>query len=202
MAERTTVVYPNPQILAEAVAARTLLTITDLLSEPNRTRVDIAVTGGTDGNRVFDAMNASPLNDAVDWSRVHVWWGDERFVAADDDDRNAKQAREAWYGKLVADGRMPAGNIHAMPSDERNLESVAQPHPNRLMLCWLKPPRNTSVNSLNSWVRIQLWTSPCSVWDRTRISHPCSPTMASRRSTIRMCLSPVCAIHRSRRHCA
>ena len=28
MAERTTVVYPNPQILAEAVAARTLLTIT------------------------------------------------------------------------------------------------------------------------------------------------------------------------------
>ena len=85
MAERTTVVYPNPQILAEAVAARTLLTITDYLSEPNRTRVDIAATGGTDGNRVFDAMNASPLNDAVDWSRVHVWWGDERFVAADSD---------------------------------------------------------------------------------------------------------------------
>ena len=199
MAERTTVVYPNPQILAEAVAARTLLTITDLLSEPNRTRVDIAVTGGTDGNRVFDAMNASPLNDAVDWSRVHVWWGDERFVAADSDDRNAKQAREAWYGKLVADGRMPAGNIHAMPSDERNLESVAAASPEQTDAV---PPRNTSVNSLNSWVRIQLWTSPCSVWDRTRISHPCSPTMASRRSTIRMCLSPVCAIHRSRRHCA
>mgnify|MGYP001222966177 FL=1 len=129
MAERTTVVYPNPQILAEAVAARTLLTITDYLSEPNRTRVDIAVTGGTDGNRVFDAMNASPLNDAVDWSCVHVWWGDERFVAADSDDRNAKQAREAWYGKLVDDGRMPAGNIHAMPSDERNLESVAAASP-------------------------------------------------------------------------
>ena len=97
MTERKTVVYPNPQVLAEAVAARTLLTIIDLLAEPNRKRVDIAVTGGTDGNRVFAAMNASPLNDAVDWSRVHVWWGDERFVAADDDDRNAKQAREAWY---------------------------------------------------------------------------------------------------------
>ena len=32
----------------------------------------ITVTGGTDGNRVFAAMNASPLNDAVDWSRVHA----------------------------------------------------------------------------------------------------------------------------------
>ena len=103
MTERKTVVYPNPQVLAEAVAARTLLTIIDLLAEPNRKRVDIAVTGGTDGNRVFAAMNASPLNDAVDWSRVHVWWGDERFVAADDDDRNAKQAREAWYGAVLAE---------------------------------------------------------------------------------------------------
>lgn len=64
MTERKTVVYPNPQVLAEAVAARTLLTIIDLLAEPNRKRVDIAVTGGTDGNRVFAAMNASPLNDA------------------------------------------------------------------------------------------------------------------------------------------
>lgn len=109
MTERKTVVYPNPQVLAEAVAARTLLTIIDLLAEPNRKRVDIAVTGGTDGNRVFAAMNASPLNDAVDWSRVHVWWGDERFVAADDDDRNAKQAREAWYDALVESGRMPGG---------------------------------------------------------------------------------------------
>ena len=47
MTERKTVVYPNPQVLAEAVAARTLLTIIDLLAEPNRKRVDIAVTGGT-----------------------------------------------------------------------------------------------------------------------------------------------------------
>ena len=83
------------------------------------------MTGGTDGNRVFAAMNASPLNDAVDWSRVHVWWGDERFVAADDDDRNAKQAREAWYGALVESGRMPAANIHAMPADTRGAEEIA-----------------------------------------------------------------------------
>lgn len=124
MAERTTVVYPNPQILAEAVAARTLLTITDLLSEPNRTRVDIAVTGGTDGNRVFDAMNASPLNDAVDWSRVHVWWGDERFVAADSDDRNAKQARR-FLNILVERGLMPEENIHEMPADTRDAAQIA-----------------------------------------------------------------------------
>ena len=43
MTERKTVVYPNPQVLAEAVAARTLLTIIDLLAEPNRKRVDLSL---------------------------------------------------------------------------------------------------------------------------------------------------------------
>lgn len=103
MAERKTIVYPNPEVLAQAVAARTLLTIIDLLAEPDRQRVDIAVTGGTDGIYVLKVMGESPLADAVDWRRVHVWWGDERFVAADDDDRKRQAGarglvRQAYRG--------------------------------------------------------------------------------------------------------
>ena len=82
------------------------------------------MTGGTDGIYVLKVMGESPLAEAVDWSRVHVWWGDERFVAADSDDRNAKQAREAWFGKLIEDGRMPAENIHEMPADGRSDDEI------------------------------------------------------------------------------
>ena len=57
MAERKTIVYPNPEVLAQAVAARTLLTIIDLLAEPDRQRVDIAVTGGTDGIYVLKVID-------------------------------------------------------------------------------------------------------------------------------------------------
>ena len=192
MAERKTIVYPNPEVLAQAVAARTLLTIIDLLAEPDRQRVDIAVTGGTDGIYVLKVMGESPLADAVDWRRVHVWWGDERFVAADDDDRNAKQAREAWFGKLIEDGLMPAGNIH-----ERS-----RPLPqNRRMPCWLPLPRNTSGSLSSSWAASRRLTSRCSAWVRTRISRPCSPTMAKSKSTIRMCWWPACVIRRNRRRC-
>lgn len=123
------ITYPNPELLAQAVAARTLLTIGDLLAEPGRTRVDIAVTGGTDGNRVFAELKANPLAGAVDWSRVHIWWGDERFVAADDADRNARQAREAFLDDLVASGAMSAANIHEMPADTRSPEQVAADGP-------------------------------------------------------------------------
>ena len=129
MAERRIIVYPNPQVLAEAVAARTLLTMIDALAEAGRERFDIAVTGGTDGNRVFAAIKASPLAAAVDWSRVHVWWGDERFVPADNDDRNAKQAREALLDDLVASGALPEANIHEMPADNRSAEQIAEASP-------------------------------------------------------------------------
>ena len=43
--------------------------------------------------RCTAARRARARTSSVDWSRVVVWWGDERFVAADSDDRNALQAR-------------------------------------------------------------------------------------------------------------
>lgn len=129
MTERKTVIYPDPETLAQAVAARTLLTLADLLAEPGRERADIALTGGTDGIHVLAVMGESPLAAAVDWSRVHFWWGDERFVAADDGDRNALQARHAWLDGLVASGRLPEGNIHEMPADTRSPREAAEASP-------------------------------------------------------------------------
>ena len=129
MSHPTTIIHPNPTVLAQAVAARTLLTIGDLLAEPGRTRVDIAVTGGTDGNRVLAAVKDSPLAAAVDWSRVHVWWGDERFVPADDADRNAGQARAILFDSLIESGAMPAANLHEMPADRRCADEIAAASP-------------------------------------------------------------------------
>ncbi len=202
MAERKTIVYPNPEVLAQAVAARTLLTIIDLLAEPDRQRVDIAVTGGTDGIYVFRVMGESPLADAVDWRRVHVWWGDERFVAADDDDRNAKQAREAWFGKLIEDGRMPAGNIHEMPADGRDAEEIASASPEQTDAVLAAAAAEYQRELVEQLGREPRLTSRCSAWVRTRISRPCSPTMAKSKSTIRMCWWQACVIRRNRRRCA
>ena len=50
----------------------------------------------------------------VDWGRVVLWWGDERFVAADSPDRNEGQAMAAFDGRLAFD---PA-KVHAIPSTD------------------------------------------------------------------------------------
>jgi 6-phosphogluconolactonase len=50
----------------------------------------------------------------VDWARVHLFWGDDRFVPHDDAERNEKQAREALLDHID----IPAANIHPMPPSD------------------------------------------------------------------------------------
>ena len=59
----------------------------------------------------------------VDWGRVVLWWGDERFVAPDSPDRNAGQARAAFADRLAFD---PA-KVHEVPStaDSSSVEDAA-----------------------------------------------------------------------------
>lgn len=126
MSERRLLVYSDTRVLADAAAHRLLVVLLDALcARPSHERFDLALTGGSDALRMLERLAEDPLTDAVDWSRVHLWWGDERFVAADDPDRNALQARRRLLDSLVAEGRLPEDNIHEMPADVRPASAVA-----------------------------------------------------------------------------
>ena len=112
MRPREVVVHPDAAVLAQAVAARLLTRLLDVQSV--RRPVHVGVTGGTIGTEVLAAVAASPLRDAVDWSGVHVWWGDERFLPDGDAERNETLARRALIGPLG--DALPAGNVHPMPA--------------------------------------------------------------------------------------
>src|SRR5690625_870765 len=109
---RRVVVHPNQDVLAAAAAARVLTTLIDLQSES--APVHWVLTGGTVGIGTLAQMKDSPVVSAVDWSNVHIWWGDERFVPAGDGDRNEVQARAALLDYLVAERGLPEDNIHPM----------------------------------------------------------------------------------------
>lgn len=102
------VIYADNESVAQATAARLLLRIGDLLARQER--VDVVLTGGTVGILTLAEAAKSPLAKTVDWTAVHVWWGDERFVPAGDADRNEGQAQEA----LLAHIPLPEENIHRM----------------------------------------------------------------------------------------
>ena len=104
----TLVVVRDADVLAEAAAARLLTRLVD--AQALRGHASVVLTGGGVGIALLEAVRRSPARHAVDWRRVDVWWGDERFVPADDPERNELQARRALLDHLDLD---PA-RVHPM----------------------------------------------------------------------------------------
>ena len=109
----------SPEELASAVCARLITTLVDVQSAGRIAHW--VLTGGTIADKIHAAVATTTARDAVDWSRVEFWWGDERFVATDDDDRNERQARQAMLDKL----RVDPDRVHPMPSADTGLDAEA-----------------------------------------------------------------------------
>jgi 6-phosphogluconolactonase len=104
------VVEPTAAQLADDVAARLVATL--VAAQSVRPLAFLVVTGGGILEQVMAALRELPARDSVDWRRVSLWWGDERFVPADSDDRNDKAAFRVLFDALPLD----PGNVHRMPS--------------------------------------------------------------------------------------
>ncbi|HEY9474067.1 MAG TPA: 6-phosphogluconolactonase, partial [Mycobacteriales bacterium] len=108
------VVHSSAELLARAVAARLVTRMVD--AQAAYGSASVVLTGGRTGTQVLRELRVAPARDAVDWRRVDVWWGDERFVLADDPRRNERQAREALLDHVPVDPvrvhRMPAAVEH------------------------------------------------------------------------------------------
>lgn len=77
----------------------------------------VALTGGSMGGAVLEATRSDPRSSSIDWSLVHFWWGDERFVPRDDADRNALQSRRALLDHIP----VPPENIHEVAGSDSGL---------------------------------------------------------------------------------
>ncbi len=120
----TVVVHESADVLAAAVAARLLTRLVD--AQTVRGTASLVLTGGGVGIAALRAVRQSPARAAVEWSRVDIWWGDERFLPVDDPERNERQAREALLDALPLD---PA-RVHPMGAlggpDGRDADAAAE----------------------------------------------------------------------------
>ncbi|MEF2979220.1 6-phosphogluconolactonase [Subtercola sp. YIM 133946] len=99
--DRRVLVHPDKASLAGAVAARFITKIIDILDEVDDAHV--VLSGGSVNTDVLVAIRNSAAQTNVDWSRIHFWWGDERFVEKSSPDRNELQAREALLDHIPVD---------------------------------------------------------------------------------------------------
>jgi 6-phosphogluconolactonase len=108
--EPTIVVLPDAAATSHAGAVRIAEALVTAVAE--RGRADWATTGGSTPLGIYRELATPPLRDRVPWGRVHIWWGDDRFVPRDDPLSNILACDQV----LLASGvPIPPENVHAMP---------------------------------------------------------------------------------------
>jgi 6-phosphogluconolactonase len=110
------VVFPDPEALARGAA----LWLKDRIG-PLNGRLAIALSGGSTPRRLFQLMGAE-FSDEFPWTRMHFFWGDERFVPRDDPESNFRMAYEALLSKVA----VPPGNIHPVPTEGIELDDAVR----------------------------------------------------------------------------
>ena len=105
--------YETPEELAGAAAHDFATRAREAIDE--RGRFAVALAGGSTPKAIYEVL-ARDYANALDWSRVHVFFGDERTVPPDHEDSNYRMA----YETLLS--RVPVGSVHRMrgelPPDE------------------------------------------------------------------------------------
>jgi 6-phosphogluconolactonase len=99
---------------AEAVAR----TVNDAVRSTGRCSL---VLSGGDTPRTLYGLLASRFREQIPWARVHVFWGDERYVPPDDAQSNYRMAKETLLDHVSC----PAANVHPMPTHFSDPDTAA-----------------------------------------------------------------------------
>jgi len=87
-----------------------------------RGRFTVVLSGGSTPRRLYERLAAPPFQDRVDWTRVDVFWGDERGVPADHPDSNFHMASAALLDRV----RIPRQRIHRMRAELADRDAAAR----------------------------------------------------------------------------
>ncbi len=111
---------------ADALAAAAATRLTAWLGEAvaARATAHVALTGGSSATGLYRELRNLPAG-TLDWTRVHLWWGDDRYVPLDHPYSNAGSAYAMLGIGEVADAGvalaaavpLPTANVHPIPTD-------------------------------------------------------------------------------------
>ncbi len=104
-------IYKNNDELSVAVAEWMVDYIAATLKKKNR--FTLVLSGGGTPQKLNTLLATSPYKEKIDWSKLHIFWGDERFVPYTDERNNAKMA----FDTLLDHVPVPATQIHRMRTD-------------------------------------------------------------------------------------
>ena len=104
-------VYGDAEQLARG-AAELFITVAEE-SIRTRGRFRVALSGGSTPRRMYELLGTDVFSRRVDWDRVDLFWGDERYVGPDNLNSNYRMTADALLQRIVIPGR----NVHRVRTD-------------------------------------------------------------------------------------
>lgn len=119
---RTVEVLPDQGALVARALELVLARIRTAIQE--RGQCAMVLAGGNTPKPLYEALATQQLP----WDKIHVFWGDERYVPPDHPDSNEGMVRHAWLERVD----IPASNIHPIPTDETDPAVAARKYDEHL----------------------------------------------------------------------
>jgi len=113
-------IYPDAERLAQAVADHFVSLARQAVA--NNGRFAVALAGGSTPRAAYTLLAGDEFVTRMDWSHVHVFWGDERCVPPDHGDSNYRTAREALLDRVP----LPSENVNRIRGELEPAQAAAE----------------------------------------------------------------------------
>lgn len=133
--------YEDGSKMAKAATAYFVETCAAVIAEKGK--CSVCLSGGSTPKRMFKLLSSDDWKEKVEWSKLFIFWGDERSVLQDSPDSNSGEAMRLLFDQVP----MPKENIFAIdgsldPADaaeayETTLETFFGDHEPVFDLCFL-----------------------------------------------------------------
>jgi len=111
-------VFSDRQALIRAAAERIVASAAEATAA--RGRCLLSLSGGSTPRPVYELLASPTEARRIDWSRLQLFWGDERCVPPDHPDSNYRMTREA----LIDHVPIPPDNVHRIRGEDRPEEAA------------------------------------------------------------------------------
>jgi len=124
-------IYPDIELLSHEAAGEMVYLIHAIVAEKGS--FTIALSGGRTPAALYQLI-AGKYSSQIPWDKVHIFWGDERYVPAGHTDSNFAMASKT----LISHISIPTQNIHSVPTELKPIEKAAEAYEQMLKSFFLK----------------------------------------------------------------
>jgi len=140
-------IYPDIQTLSTEAAQFIVRLANEAIVSHGR--FTVALSGGSTPKATYTLLGSEPYRSQIDWTRVEIFWSDERCVPPDDKESNYAMAQQVLLSKIP----IPTNQIHRMPADVPDRDAASQAYEREMQ-------RTFSTGSIPNFDLIQLGMGP------------------------------------------